>query len=88
MMLPRANNKNSVKVNIEKGDDQEDIMAKMGMARALQENQFEKMDIEEPRPVYQQNTIGRKVEGKMFAGSEKMVRGKESHTKSRGTLNN
>lgn len=87
-MLPRANNKNTLKVNIEKGDDQEDIMAKMEMARALQENQFEKMDIEEPRPVYQQNTIGRKVEEKMFAGSEKMVRGKESHTKSRGTLNN
>ena len=48
MMLPRAN-KNSVKVNIERGDDQEDIMAKMGIARAIQENQqqqqLEKMDI-------------------------------------------
>ena len=51
MMLPRAN-KNSVKVNIERGDDQEDIMAKMGIARAIHENQYqqnqqqpEKMDI-------------------------------------------
>ena len=47
LMLPRGNNKNTVKVNIERGDDQEDIMAKMGMGRALQENQNqpEKMDI-------------------------------------------
>ncbi len=37
LMLPRANNKNSVKVNIEKGDDEEDILMKMNMARGAQE---------------------------------------------------
>lgn len=36
-MLPRANNKNSVKVNIERGDDEEDILMKMNMARGAQE---------------------------------------------------
>ena len=51
LMLPRGNNKNTVKVNIERGDDQEDIMMKMGIARQMHENQQpfqkveEKMDI-------------------------------------------
>ena len=35
LMLPRANNKNCVKINIERGDDDEDIMNKMEMARAM-----------------------------------------------------
>lgn len=34
-MLPRANNKNCVKINIERGDDDEGIMNKMEMARAM-----------------------------------------------------
>lgn len=37
LMLPRANNK-TVKVNIERGDDEEDIMHKMNLARNAQEN--------------------------------------------------
>ena len=44
-MLPRAN-KNVVKVNIEKGDDQEDIMMKMDLARQRQENQVPMQRVE------------------------------------------
>ena len=46
LMLPRGNNKNTVKVNIERGDDQEDIMMKMGIARQMHENQqpFQKVE--------------------------------------------
>ena len=35
LFLPRANNKNSVKVTIEKGDNEEDIRMKMGAARQM-----------------------------------------------------
>ena len=38
LMLPRANNKNCLKINIDKGDDDQDIINKMDMARALYEN--------------------------------------------------
>jgi multidrug efflux pump subunit AcrB len=41
LMLPRANNKNSVKVNVSREDDQEDIRMKMDVARKMQENQRE-----------------------------------------------
>ena len=34
-MLPRGHNKNSIKVNINRGDDDEDIMNKMNMVRAV-----------------------------------------------------
>ena len=66
MMLPRAN-KNIVKVNIERGDDQEDIMMKMEMARQRHENQQpfqkveDKMEVEEPVKPYAQ--YGRKNDG-------------------------
>ena len=79
-MLPRAN-KNIVKVNIEKGDDQDDIMMKMEMARQKHENQQpfqkveEKMEVEEPVRPYPQ--YGRKNEG-----NERRATGKDNR---RGT---
>ena len=66
-------------------------MNKMGVARALHENQNhpEKMDIEEPiRPnLFPQQPQGRKIEGKLFGGSDKRVNTKDNNTKSRSTLN-
>ena len=72
LMLPRANNKKCVKVNIERDDDQEDIMNKMDAARQMQNNQNqqpylkpyeEKMDIEEPKPnLFRQPQYGRKTD--------------------------
>jgi hypothetical protein len=54
-MLPRANNKNCIKVNIENNDDEEDILLKVEEARnqgtqGIKNNYDfeEKMDIEEP----------------------------------------
>jgi hypothetical protein len=53
MMLPRAN-KNSIKVNINRGDDEEDIEAKKEMARRNMKKNGNRndvnndMDIEEP----------------------------------------
>lgn len=63
MMLPRAN-KNIVKVNIDKDDDQEDIMMKMEVARQRHDNiqpfkkVEERMEVEEPVKPYPQ--YGRK----------------------------
>lgn len=91
LMLPRANNKNSLKVNIEKGDDEEDIMMKMNMARGIQENseQYhpfeEKMEIEEPVRNNNYNNFngqfGRKTDNptndvKLFANNDKRLTNK------------
>jgi hypothetical protein len=54
LMLPRANNKNCIKINIETTDDNDDIMNKMEQARMMQQNggrnryEEDKMEIEEP----------------------------------------
>lgn len=56
-MLPRANNKNCIKVNIENNDDEDDILLKVEEARHTQgqstqhikiNHEEEPMDIEEP----------------------------------------
>lgn len=36
LMLPRANNKNCIKVNIENNDDEDDILLKVEEARNMQ----------------------------------------------------
>lgn len=58
LMLPRANNKNCIKVNIEYNDDEDDILLKVEEARNNMQGQStqnikinreeEPMDIEEP----------------------------------------
>ena len=82
MMLPRANNKNCIKVNIDKGDDQEDIRNKLNIAKSIQEQEqgysrpFEdKMDIEEPKPVSNSQPIyGRRTEiPQNFGGDKKTM---------------
>lgn len=47
-MLPRANNKNCIKVNIDNNDDEEDILIKMEEARNANPQKMkveEKMDV-------------------------------------------
>ena len=68
MMLPRGNNKNVLKVNISKEDDQEDINAKMQLARQkskAETSRPEAMEAEEPvqslrKPATQ--TSGKRIE--------------------------
>ena len=97
MMLPRGNNRNCVKVNINREDDEEDIMMKMDMARAINENQQisqfsrpfeEKMEIEEPKPsnIFTQQPYAKKTqnEGKMFGGNDRRATNGKEIVKGRG----
>lgn len=84
LMLPRANNRNCVKVNIDREDDEEDIMMKMNMARGIQENNEihqhyeEKMEIEEPVRNNFNGHLGRKTDNpindvKLFGNNDRRL---------------
>lgn len=84
-MLPRAN-KQSLKVNIERGEDHEDIMLKMDRQRAMQDpNHYqprpleEKMDIEEPKQsvFVPSSQYGRKTENGGRVVGKEGLRGRE-----------